>query len=73
MKIVSKSFELVILHECNKKKILRLKVFFFLLVVAKLMEDHQQEPLAGLKLKDWIVEAGMKHIVTEETRIDLGK
>lgn len=52
MKIVSKSFELVILHECNKKKILRLKVFFFLLVVAKLMEDHQQEPLAGLKLKD---------------------
>lgn len=37
------------------------------------MEHQGQEPLAGTLLKDWVVEAGLLHIVTEETSIDCGK
>lgn len=37
------------------------------------MEYHHQEPLAGHKLKEWVVEAGMEHVVTVENAIDCGK
>ncbi|KAI9266132.1 S-adenosyl-L-methionine-dependent methyltransferase [Helicostylum pulchrum] len=40
--------------------------------VVKLMEYHHQEPLAGHKLKEWVVEAGMEHVVTVENAIDCG-
>lgn len=40
--------------------------------VVKLMEHQGQEPLAGILLKDWVVDAGLLHIVTEETSIDCG-
>jgi hypothetical protein len=37
------------------------------------MKSHGQDPLAGLKLKEWVVDAGLEHIVTEETSHDFGK
>lgn len=37
------------------------------------MISHGQEPLAGMKMKEWVVDAGMEHIVTEVTGNEFGK
>jgi hypothetical protein len=36
------------------------------------MKSAGQEPLAGIKLREWVVDAGMELIVSEETRHDCG-
>jgi hypothetical protein len=36
------------------------------------MESYDQEPYAGHKLKEWVVDAGLEHIKTEEANVDCG-
>lgn len=36
------------------------------------METFNQEPYAGQKLKEWVVDVGLEHIITEETNVDCG-
>ncbi|KAI7892026.1 S-adenosyl-L-methionine-dependent methyltransferase [Mucor mucedo] len=45
------------------------KVF---IALRNLMESLNQEPCAGRFLKDWVVNTGLEHILTEETNVDCG-
>lgn len=64
---------LLLVNSKKKYNLIKLECLLTLFyIVRELMETFNQEPYAGQKLKEWVVDVGLEHIITEETNVDCG-